>query len=322
MNSGPQRLIGWGVLALIVLGIIYWLAQVIYFAPAAALQEEIETAEGNIERFRGYRRTLAGYQEDLQSFADQTLGSREEEVVHRLRTSLTTIASEVGLAEVTASDGQRRAESSPAKIEIRRNNPHRNRVDFVEQTGVVSGTGTLEQAMRLVHRIESAPWHKRIDEVKLDPKDNGATVMVTVRLSTPYLPDYSPGEGLNVEPYDGSTFARYAAFTATNPFRIPPPPPAPQPLPEQPKPTPPKPRPAPPPFPYAEWVVTGLAEGSSGPEVWLRRGKEMRRLATGERIHEVEFVAYVGDQAEFLHGDNRFLVGVGRSLGDRTPVNQ
>lgn len=319
--SSLRRFIPWIIGVSVALGVVYWFAHIVYLGPAAKLRADIKNAEGTLEQFRDYRRTLAGYHDDLQSFADRTLGSRDEAVVHKLRTSLTTLAYDVGLSEVAASDGPRRPEDSPAKIEIRRNNPRRNVPDFIEQTGVVSGVGTLEQAMRLVHRIESEPWLKRIDEVKLDPKDNGTRVAVTVRLTTPYLPDYAPSENLERDPYDASSFTKYVAFTETNPFRIPPPPP--QPKPEQPKPREPaQPTPGPAPFPYGEWVVTGLADGSSGPEVWLRRGNQTRRLSTGEKLHEFEFVAYVGDQAEFVHGDSRFLVGVGHSLGDRTPVNQ
>lgn len=309
--------------AVIVVMLIGWqLVERVHLAPARALKDQIASANRNIDTLRDQRRTLVEYERRFQTIADATLGDKEETVVHRLRTTLSRLGEEVGLSDVSVTTGQRRLIGSPAKVEIRRANPQRNDPDLIEQEGTITGVGTLEQAMRLVHRIESEPWKKRIDDVRLDPRDNGDRVSMSIRVTTFFLHDYAPAGDAAPSPYDDSEFLRYVAFAHTNPFRIPPPP-TPPPVQREPRerPRPPDP-PVAPPFPYHEWVVTGLAAGSFGPEVWLRRGNEARRLAVGERLNDLEFLAYVGDQAEFQLGESRFYVGVGRSLGDRRLVNQ
>ena len=94
----------------------------------------------------------------------------------------------------------------------------------------------------------------------------------------------------------------------------------------------PPPAPAPPaapaavqnPAPWAQWVLTGVASGPGGPEVWLLNpgSGESRRLAVGESLHEVMLVAAAGEAAEFRLHEERFTVAVGQSLGASYPPGQ
>lgn len=77
-------------------------------------------------------------------------------------------------------------------------------------------------------------------------------------------------------------------------------------------------------FPYAQWFVTGIAEGQAGGEAWLlnRRSGESRRLTVGETLEKLELVATAVDYVEFTMDEQRFRVAVGASLDDRIPVKR
>ncbi|MHC4448256.1 MAG: hypothetical protein ACYSXF_10830, partial [Planctomycetota bacterium] len=198
----------------------------------------------------------------------------------------------------------------------------REEIDFVEVQGWISGWGSLEQVVGLIHRIEAERWLKYIDQVKLDPKENGQRVDVTVRLRTLFLPGRAPSEA-SLASSDtevaaaAATPERYAALIKANPFAVPPP-----------KPTAPPPvaarkAPGPPSFPYGQWVLTGVAESDGIGEIWLLNPKsgESRRLAVGESLHELVLAAAEGDRAEFQIAQERFSVAVGQNLLQRTSVS-
>jgi len=76
--------------------------------------------------------------------------------------------------------------ASPARTLFKGNAQRtlRDEVDFVELPAVVSGQGNYEQALRLISSIENEPWIKRIDSIKMDPKDNGGKFDFSLRLTT------------------------------------------------------------------------------------------------------------------------------------------
>jgi hypothetical protein len=190
----------------------------------------------------------------------------------------------------------------------------RDEIDFIEVPGSITCQGTYEQTLRLIACIEDEPWIKRIDQVKIDPRDNGGKFDITLRLTTVFLPGRGPtGELAAAIPVPDLN--KYAVFVQSNPFRIPPSPP--------PVTVAAKPQPAPPTgFPYEQWALTGVAESTAGAEAWLlnNQTRESRRLAVGESLQDAVFTAVSGDSAEFQLGEQRFLVSVGQNLNDRTPL--
>lgn len=259
------------------------------------------------------------------AFIDRTLGEKFEVVDARLRTRLNRIGEDLQLRNRVVDTGTPTALLTPAKA--RHNKPAQRRLrdepDFVELEGSIWGEATLEQALRLIHRLESERWLKRIQQFRLEPRDNGERFNVMVRLTTLFVPERGPRE---VPPPtdDPAGFAPYQMLVTANPFRVPPPPPAPAPAPAPSAPAPP-PVPAPvPAYGYGQWRVTGVAHGPGGVEVWLHNPttRESLTLTPGQKLQQAELVWADGEQARFKLGDQQFIVAVGGSLDDRTPVKQ
>lgn len=270
-------------------------------ASIASLQKEIKTARGAIAE----RPRIA---EAIGLLAARTLGGDLETVDHRLRSHLSRVGEEIGLKELSVGTGRARALESPAASEFR-NKELRQEIDGIEVEAWISGRGTLEQALRTVHRLESEPWLKRLGQVRLQADDNGASFQVAVRLATLFLPGRTPQEA-GEWTYDPASFATHQPILARDPFTLRPKAAAPAP------PAPPR-AAGPPAFPYGDWMVTGVALLPGGPEVWLRQARsgETRRLAVGESIGELVLVTAGGDEAEFTRGEARFRAVVGQSLG-------
>jgi len=287
------------------------------------------TAEETFRRVlletRDLRRERPAVTEALNAFGAKTLGSTVPEVDSALRSRLNRIGELEGLANLTVGTSGASARPSPAANRFTRSGDQRalrEEIDLVEVGGWISGRGTLEQALRTMLRIESEPWLKRIDSVRLDAGASGDTdrITLTVRLTTILVPGRAP-----IDPpaeIASAEVARVAAILDRSPFRMPPPPPAPEP-PRQ-RPTRPPPPPPPPPFPYGDWVLTGIAVGPAGPEAWLhnRRSGERRILTPGEGLDEMVLAVTASDAAEFAVGDTRVRVSIGHALNDRTPVSQ
>ncbi len=241
----------------------------------------------------------------LQAYADRTLGGDLEAVDHGLRTRLNRIGEEVGLAKLSVATGRVRSMESPARSlrPFRAHRELREELDFVEVEALVSGEGSLEAAMRLVHRIEAEPWIKRVVQVRLQPRDNGERFVVTIRLVTLYLPGRTPARRLETVA-DLGGFERYQLLARSNPFQL------------AAKLAPASPMPA-----EQQWVLTGVVSGPDGVEVWLLHAESglSQRLTVGPSIEGVRLVSAAGDTAEFKFGEDRFTVPVGRPLTPGEP---
>jgi hypothetical protein len=198
----------------------------------------------------------------------------------------------------------------------------RDEVDFIEVQGWISGVGALADVVRLITAIEAEPWIKRIDQVRLDPRDNGARVSLSLRLTTLFLPGKEPKAEQPAQPPSAELQSRFAALVSGNPFRVPPkaaPPKAEQPsVPAPPAPPP----PPPPPFPFGEWALTGVAQGPNGPEAWIlhKPTGETRVLTPGQALDALTFAGAHDESAEFTFNGQRLSVAVGAMLDQRTPV--
>ncbi len=307
-----QRIVWFIVSLALISTVLVIIAKNTYVDKKVELVSKLTKSEQNLAGAKAENRRRSQLDDDLQGIINRTLGEDLETVDHQLRTRLNRIGEELGIAGLTVGTGQARKLQSPARNEFsRRRHPElRNEIDFVELEGWISGEATFESALRLVHRIDAEPWLKHLDQVRLQPKDNGDRFGVTVRLTTLFLPDQAPSAVVWAA-YDGSTFERYLALAQGNIFRVPP----------QTEPaqatlavaaTPGQP----------QWMLTGVASGPSGLEVWLLNPQtgESRRLAVGETLRDLVLVGAVGETAEFRRDQQRFTVSIGQPLSQPSPL--
>ena len=300
--------------AVIVVGLLWSATSRIYAAPRAALEAEIEQVAASVEKYRAQLDDDRWVQQTLRATADRTLGADLETVDHRLRTRLNRIAESIALAGVTVGTGDVSARRSPARTAFPRGGAWktlRESVDFVEIEGWVTGEGDLGKIVELVDRIDAEPWVKRISQVRIDPKDNGARFAVTVRLATLFLPGSAP-EHVESPAYDRSRLDRFAMLVGANPFRLPEAAPTRVADVSAPKAG----------LPRREWMLTGVAEGPGGAEAWLRNvaSGATRQIVIGESIDQAKLVGAATDWAEFELEEERFRVRVGTHLQDRQVI--
>lgn len=325
-----QRLIL--ILALIVLvpviGYVYVSKR--YLGPKRDLEETIDSRRAWVESVQNYLDRERRIQRDLAEYAARTLGRSEEEVEHALRSALNDLGARYGLARLTVSTNMRGAVGSPAVAarvdEFKRNRALRDMSDFSRAEATLTGTGSLERVLGLVQAAQELPWLSRLDSVDVAARDNGARFELRLKLTTLYFRDIAPRDGYAAELPEATPLTEpVQTLAARNVFHLPPPPqpeakPTPQPVAQKPEP---KPTPPPPP-PYDQWKVTGITTTASGPELWLlnQKNKQRRVLLVSQRILGATFVG-LGPQREQaiieIDGE-RFLVGLGNTLAQRTPL--
>lgn len=277
----------------------------------------IDLFSGFLERVRAERQARPAVDARIRKVADRTLGPTAESVDSGLRGRLNRIGEELQLADLAvATDAEKERVPSPARSEMGRiDRKLRDEPDFVEVRGMISGEGTLDQGMRLLHRLEVEPWIKRIDQVRFDPTKGGERVRVLVRLTTLFIPGLSaaPVPPPSAEAMSG--YGRFAPFAQRNPFRLPPPPAPPPAAVVQ------KQAPRPPGFPWNQWKLTGRLDGPLGVEACLRNvaTNATMTLAPGARLSDAEFVRFDADAALFRLSDADFLVDLGATMDQRRP---
>ncbi|MBL9147974.1 MAG: hypothetical protein JNM94_04700 [Phycisphaerae bacterium] len=283
----------------------------------ATTRKTLLSAENAIKQINGLQPTREKLERDLKSVVNRTFGPDQAATDSALRSRLNRIGEEIRLSDLRVATGTPTMRTSPAKRLLPKVKDQRYYDDFVEVPATITGSGTLEQALRLVHRIEVEPWLKRIDSVGLEEEKDGERIKVTVKLTTIFLPDQKGTADLRPSDADLERFERLRPIVLANPFRVPTPP-KPQPTAVAADPAPPPP-PAPAGFPYDQWLVTSLVSGPLGPEAWLRNATtgETRVVTPGQAIGEAIFVDFDVDIAQFRQGDASFRVQIGRPLTDR-----
>lgn len=298
---------------------------------AKAIRDE-STYRAALVEIRDERTRRGKLDAQLRSFVDRTLGGTAETCDAQLRSRLNRLGEEVGLRDLRVTTGSAASRTSPAKAEFGRSGRDRalrDEVDFIELDASIGGEGSLEQVLRLVHRIEVEPWIKRIDAVKFDAVGEGERVKLSLRLTTLFLPGLDRNVELKVADSDLAGFARLASLVDANPFRVPKPPTATAVAPVAPPSIPPVAAVTDPPateapptgFPYDQWLLTGLVSGPTGQEAWLRNSSDNRSatLLPGQSMGGITFLGFTADIAEFVAGESKFRVQVGTSLGSRLP---
>ncbi len=279
-----------------------------YLKPRSELVLGNASLQSDIEKFHGGEADHRSVLSSLRGFADRTLGGDLESVDHELRTRLNRVGEELGLRGLSVGTGRVRPFDSPGRAKFA-DKGLRDETDFVEVEGWISGEAGLDAALQVLHRVESEPWIKRIQEVRFQPRDNGERFAFTLRLVTLFLPGRAPSAPPpRAQP---AGFEPYQAIAARNPFRLPDvnapppvPPPATSPMAE-----------------LSRWVLTGVANGPASAEVWLlnSESKESRRLSVGERIEQLILVGAAGEVADFELSGERVRVSVGSALSAGLP---
>ena len=146
-----------------------------------------------LERVRAERQRRPAIDARLRSVADRSLGPSAESVDSGLRGRLNRIGEELQLADLAVStEAEKERVPTPARSEFQpAERKLRDEPDFIEVRGMISGEGTLDQAIRLIHRLDVEPWIKHLDVIRLDPSKSGERVRVLVRLTTLFI------EGMN-----------------------------------------------------------------------------------------------------------------------------
>ena len=212
------------VVAVAGLGWLGWMpVRSMYFDNRAELQRKIVTAGDLVGRYRTGRDEHGSVSTAIRAFVDRTLGGDLEAVDHELRTRLNRLGEEIGLRKLSVSTGNVRWFETPARSlpAFRGQRELREEIDFAEVEASVTGEGSLDTVLRLVHRIEAEPWLKRVNQVRLSARDNGERFTVTLRLVTIFLPGRSPAGTLQAIA-NPDRFDRYDALVNRNPFRVPP----------------------------------------------------------------------------------------------------
>jgi phage baseplate assembly protein W len=297
---------------------------------AAALRD-IDTYTNVLQTARGRRDDRPKLDARLQGFVDRTLGGSLETVDSEVRKRLNRACEELGITEFSVTTGATTARGTPARKEFNRPDERRLRdePDCVEVQATVSASASASQIYGLIFRIGVEPWDKRIESIRLDPSADGERLRAVIRMATPFLPGRSPKVELALSPEALAGASRYGALFGSNPFRIPPPPAVaatptagtgaatavatpvgdglPVAIPAS-------------PFPYGEWLLTGVVEGPSGAEAWLRHlttGAQLTVLP-GTAVGELVFRAVEYDFAVFDGPLGVCKVQVGNNLTQRS----
>jgi hypothetical protein len=295
---------------------------------------DIDTSIAVLTAARKNRDERSALDARTQRVVNKTLGPSLEIVDSEVRRRLNRACEELGMSEFSVTTGTTTIRGTPAKKEFRRpeERPLRDEPDFVEVQATVSASGSAAMVYQLLFRIDVEPWMKRIESVRLDPTADGASIKTNIKLTTIFLPGRVAAAPLVVDPLALASAQRFAELFGSNPFRIPPPPIAPvaavansasdvglkpqspaavgAPLPVT--------NPASP-FPYGEWQLTGVVEGPSGPEAWLRHlpSGALLTLKPGSSIGELIFRSVEYDSGVFDGPGGTCRVQIGSNLTQR-----
>ena len=288
--------------------------------------------ENRIATYRNVLLTVRSEREErpeldrrLADVLDRSLGSELESVDSDLRRRLAGLAEASGLREASVSTLGASVVPTPAVREFSRSGSERafrEEPDFAVLGANVSGRGPLDAVVRFLHRLDAAPWVKRVEYVRFDPDREGRIISLNARVSTIFVPGVEPAGELDVEsPEPIRPIGRYTSMVDANPFafevEVPPPVTKPAPV-----------TPPPPPRidPRSRWMLTGVVEGPDGTEAWLRNvgsNQTIELLVGGSRRLDREVELQLdwaeGDIAGFRVGDETFRILIGSTLDRPLP---
>ena len=307
MNSASTKKWFTVVIAVIFAGAIIWyVMDRSFFTPKQELRAAIKAEQASIKKYRTALNRDPAIQRALSDYGSRTLGGDIETVDHELRARLNQIGQASQLAGVRVDTGRYVALKSPAKRLF--SGKMSDEIDFVELEASISAEGALSEVVEMIDRIDSEAWPKQINQVSLDPKADGETVKVVVRLTTLFVPGRPPGALVKTN-WAADRLARVKPLIESNPFRLPLPPPPPVAVVAAPTPRV---------FPYQNWALTGVIESPMiEAHIHNSASGKSRVLAVGDRIHKMELVGVNGLVAEFAFEGELWFVQLGSTMVDR-----
>ncbi|MCA9280718.1 MAG: hypothetical protein H6812_08510 [Phycisphaeraceae bacterium] len=285
--------------------------------PVRELRKELADAQEEVDDRMASIMDARGAEKALRDIASHALGDTPERAVHGLRVALNTIAHEAGLQEISVDSRDAGAVRSPAeRSRSFRDASGRDDPDFHIIEGSLRATTTLDNAMRVLARLQSQDWPKQVVTASISPRDDGKRVELSVSLRTVLLDGFaSGGSGIIAEADPrlvarGDLVAQGAIFTAWEPPAVAVVPEKPDPAPDPPKPR----KPA-----WDQWSITGLVDGRDGQELLVinRKSGERKTLRPGDSLLGLVFEG-VRDGAAVIRGDEgTFAMLPGQSLASR-----
>lgn len=285
----------------------------------AKLLAEADAYKSVLLRVREERQRRPALDERGNAILDRSLGGELEHVDAALRARLVEVGEDAGLRDLVVSTSGVVAIESPARREFKRTareRRFRDEADFVILRASIAGEGSLEQVVEAIHVIDSAPWLKRIDSIRLDPNADGSRIRMGLGVSTLFVPGHeSTTEILPSDP-PRRPRERYAELVAMSPFKVP----VAEPVQVVATPRPVRPRP-PKIDPRSQWQLTGLIEGDPGVEAWVRHLGTGRTLTLIPDVDAglgggvvVRLVGIAGDVATLQIENETYRVLVGSTL--------
>ena len=304
--------------------IVWWTYGAMVAQPEQEVRAKLTSTQKSIESAERFNRSRVDVTESLRELRARTLGASSEEVEHNLRVLLGEIGRTQALAELVVDSRRRNVRENPAmRVATRtfRDKEERRSVDFVEVEGTLSGLGSVEQVLGTVATIQSQPWLKRVDLVRVTPRGDGSVVELTVSLRTAYI----PGATGVMDPVALGEITQSQASLAVSlsgrSMFMPPPPPPPEPVQavvEKPKPKP-KPRPKPPAPKYDKWRITGWAQGRDSVVLYLVEVSKgtSRVLIPGDEVLNMVFRGLEGPSVVLELDGIKYYFGEGDTLDRR-----
>ena len=286
-----------------------------------------------IEQARGFRKAAKDYEKGLENqkgvrdrlnaIAATTLGKQFPRVEHRLRTGLSRVGQDAGLADVVVSSSAAEAQKNPAATAKGMDPAMARRLarsaEFAIVKAQVKGTGSLPQVLQALATYEAQPWIHRVQSMSIRPvgreRDRFELKLDVSVLWVPDLAVDDPNDPPILSPGEAGVEA-VAAIAGKNIFRVPP---APTPERAVAK-KPPAERPAgePPPA-WGDWKLTGVVSGRRGLEALLvnTRSGDRVAIAPGGVVLGATLVTGGGEEAVFELEGARWRVRTGATLADR-----
>lgn len=308
--------------ALLFLGAAWYGYRAMFADQRDALLAETRTFQSNTASYEKELGRQKAVRDRLNAIAQTTLGKQFDRVDHRLRTGLSRVGQDAGLADVVVSSSPPKDERNPAAVARDMERSMQDRIkkapNFSVVRAQVKGTGTLLQVLQALAMYDCQPWIHRLDALSIRPVGSERERFeIKLEVATIWMPDLSaddPNDPAIVAPGEGGIQA-IAAITGKNVFRIPP---APSPAPKREAAA----RPAPPSAPapaWAEWKLTGVVSGRRGLEALMvnTRDGERKVLAPGAAVLGATLVSGAGEEATFELEGAMWTVRTGATLADR-----
>ncbi|MEQ8770631.1 MAG: hypothetical protein RIB60_08990 [Phycisphaerales bacterium] len=296
-------------------GVLWYIADHSYLAPARNLREDIASIQ---RRQAEAQRLLDGrvaWAERRDALGATMISGAPDEFEHSLRSGLAAVAESAGLGSVSSGNGRPVAMASPVARRAGRSLRAllRAEPDFAVTHAWLAGTGDLGQVLTALATLEAQPWVHRVEGFSIKPTNKARdrfdlrVDLASIRMDG--VPRTNAGLP-ELAPLDEARRERLALVLAANPFGT-----------RVARAEAPAPDPAPAGPPYGDWRVTGIIEGERVEALLVNHQSGERRVVTpGGRVLDATFKSGAGESAVFMIDGSPHVIRVGDTLDKRRPV--